>query len=49
MNPNLSLEQWFVWCQFCRHGGHQKHLEEWFRVNEECPVSNCKCLCRIGA
>lgn len=44
-NPNLALDQWFVWCEYCRHGGHKKHISDWFEENEECPVSNCHCNC----
>ena len=38
----------FVWCQKCRHGGHVKHIEEWFGLNTECPVSECTCSCNNG-
>ena len=26
-----QFEQWFTWCQSCRHGGHAQHMVDWFR------------------
>lgn len=40
------FDSWFTWCQSCRHGGHAKHMMEWFQSHSECPVTDCKCkLC----
>ncbi len=39
------VENWFVWCQKCRHGGHSAHVEEWFDTHCECPVAECTCRC----
>ncbi|ENN79182.1 hypothetical protein D910_02334, partial [Dendroctonus ponderosae] len=25
-----SFDNWFTWCQSCRHGGHSRHLTNWF-------------------
>ncbi|KRY40497.1 WD repeat-containing protein mio-A [Trichinella spiralis] len=36
---------WFVWCCLCKHGGHKKHLNQWFKRNSKCPVPKCKCEC----
>ncbi|XP_053214415.1 GATOR complex protein MIOS-like [Panonychus citri] len=36
---------WFSWCQTCRHGGHAKHMMDWFMEQSECPVSGCPCRC----
>eukprot|EP00127_Corallochytrium_limacisporum_P003496 Clim_evm124s149 gene=Clim_evmTU124s149 len=48
-NPQLAfesdLDQWFTWCQNCRHGGHLSHIIEWFDRHTICPVSGCKCQC----
>lgn len=41
----LNVEEAIVWCQSCRHGGHFKHMEEWFREERECPVTDCPCEC----
>ncbi|XP_046846433.1 LOW QUALITY PROTEIN: GATOR complex protein MIOS-like [Xenia sp. Carnegie-2017] len=41
---NVS-DLWFAWCQTCRHGGHVKHMLEWFEEHTECPVNNCDCNC----
>jgi hypothetical protein len=35
----------FVFCQKCNHGGHLKHLTNWFKENIECPVIQCTCCC----
>ena len=35
----------FSWCTRCKHGGHVKHMLDWFKTHEECPVSDCKCKC----
>jgi len=44
-NEKNEEEKWFVWCEKCRHGGHFKHVREWFEKNKECPVANCFCEC----
>lgn len=36
---------WFSWCQSCKHGGHIRHLVEWFRDHQECPFLHCQCAC----
>ncbi|KAH3759690.1 GATOR complex protein WDR24 [Pelomyxa schiedti] len=28
----------FLWCQGCGHGGHLKHLSEWFSKTSRCPA-----------
>ncbi|GES75763.1 WD repeat protein [Rhizophagus clarus] len=33
-------------CMFCFHGGHTKHIHEWFEGNNECPTG-CGCQCKI--
>ncbi|XP_028398723.1 GATOR complex protein MIOS-B-like isoform X2 [Dendronephthya gigantea] len=40
-----ASHMWFTWCQSCRHGGHAKHILEWFEEHAECPVNNCDCNC----
>ncbi|KAG8459115.1 hypothetical protein KFE25_002522 [Diacronema lutheri] len=40
-----AFDDWFAWCQSCHHGGHARHLSEWFATHDECPVSNCRCRC----
>ncbi|KAK7109429.1 GATOR2 complex protein MIOS-like [Littorina saxatilis] len=39
------LQDWFAWCQTCRHGGHAAHLTDWFRDHCDCPVTGCMCKC----
>lgn len=42
-----AFDDWFAWCQSCHHGGHARHLSDWFGAHEECPVSNCRCRCAL--
>lgn len=42
---NSKLGNWFSWCQTCKHGGHLKHLIEWFKGHNYCPYVNCNCKC----
>ncbi|KAG5872709.1 hypothetical protein JTB14_008803 [Gonioctena quinquepunctata] len=44
-SKSTPFDEWFTWCQTCRHGGHAGHLCEWFREHQECPVSGCNCRC----
>lgn len=37
--------KWFAWCQTCKHGGHIKHLIDWFKNHDKCPFLHCKCEC----
>ncbi len=34
----------YAWCQGCGHGGHVRHMDEWFQRNAACPVG-CGHLC----
>lgn len=43
----LPLDEAIVWCQQCYHGGHYKHLRDWFSEYGICPESNCSCECNI--
>ena len=38
----------YVWCPGCGHGGHVKHLQEWFATNKECPTG-CGHKCHLAA
>lgn len=40
-----SFDSWFAWCQYCRHGGHAKHITNWFAEHVECPQVGCTCRC----
>ena len=44
-NVKIAFDDWFVWCQSCRHGGHTRCLAEWFGKYDECPVNGCSCKC----
>ena len=40
-----SFDDWFSWCQHCMHGGHARHLIDWFTTHDLCPVTGCNCQC----
>lgn len=42
VNP---FNNWFTWCQSCRHGGHSNHVVDWFKEHVDCPVTGCGCHC----
>ncbi|XP_076291746.1 GATOR complex protein mio isoform X1 [Lasioglossum baleicum] len=44
-NKLTEFNNWFTWCQSCRHGGHADHITHWFRQHSECPVTSCTCRC----
>ncbi|XP_049850927.1 GATOR complex protein WDR24-like [Schistocerca gregaria] len=35
---NQSVKGIFVWCQVCGHGGHSKHMKQWFSTQTNCPM-----------
>eukprot|EP00743_Colponemidia_sp_Colp-15_P008408 GILK01009135.1.p1 GENE.GILK01009135.1~~GILK01009135.1.p1 ORF type:complete len:835 (-),score=98.21 GILK01009135.1:161-2581(-) len=37
----------FLWCQGCGHGGHMKHVMEWFSSNSQCPTG-CSHACSFA-
>ena len=39
------FDKFFTWCQFCHHGGHAKHILDWFSTHLMCPVFKCGCRC----
>jgi hypothetical protein len=43
--PALGFQDWWAWCQRCKHGGHTAHLASWFQSHDQCPVSDCNCNC----
>jgi hypothetical protein len=42
-----AFDSWFTWCVKCGHGGHSKHVLEWFEGHNACAVSGCGCKCRV--
>ncbi|KAG7207947.1 hypothetical protein KM043_009533 [Ampulex compressa] len=44
-NKLTEFNNWFTWCQTCRHGGHADHITHWFQQHSECPVTSCTCRC----
>ncbi|XP_060067051.1 GATOR complex protein MIOS-A-like [Ylistrum balloti] len=44
-NKLTPLDDWFTWCQTCRHGGHASHITSWFKDHPQCPVTGCDCKC----
>jgi hypothetical protein len=46
INTN-RVGNWFSWCQMCKHGGHIRHIIEWFKSHEYCAFIHCKCQCIV--
>ena len=44
---NNKFGNLFSWCMNCKHGGHLKHLAEWFNIHSKCPFAHCKCTCLL--
>ncbi|KAM3141374.1 hypothetical protein pb186bvf_006492 [Paramecium bursaria] len=45
---NSKLSQGYVMkCTKCKHGGHQKHLIDWFKKYKVCPNQKCYCECQL--
>lgn len=42
----IPMQEAITWCQNCRHGGHLKHVLEWFMTRSVCPMANCSCECK---
>ncbi|KAJ8324593.1 hypothetical protein O5D80_006838 [Batrachochytrium dendrobatidis] len=40
-----KIDSWFTWCQSCKHGGHTRHILDWFKQHSVCPVTDCACQC----
>lgn len=36
----------FTYCEICKHGGHLRHLVDWFATNSFCPTG-CGCQCKF--
>jgi hypothetical protein len=36
-----------TWCQGCGHGGHQQHMQQWFKLYYVCPVVGCGHHCTL--
>lgn len=43
--PTPAQDDWFAWCQRCKHGGHAGHLAQWFSSHSKCAVVECQCNC----
>ncbi|KAI6214630.1 hypothetical protein M3Y94_00291200 [Aphelenchoides besseyi] len=43
--PVKMMDDWFIWCTQCAHGGHLNHLRDWFSLNQLCPAGDCQCAC----
>jgi WD repeat-containing protein mio len=43
----VPFDDWFTWCQKCKHGGHASHILAWHKEHERCPVTGCDCKCGL--
>ena len=47
-----TIDEAFLFCQSCQHGGHAAHILEWFRADyptrRPCAVADCNCFCNLG-
>jgi len=41
---DLAVRGLFTYCEICKHGGHLRHLVNWFAKNSSCPTG-CGCQC----
>jgi len=40
-----TFDNFFTWCQNCHHGGHARHIIDWFKEHVRCPAFKCGCNC----
>ena len=45
LRDSSRLEDFWSFCNSCKHGGHSSHLAEWFATKTVCPVAECMCHC----
>ncbi|UXI18339.1 hypothetical protein NH340_JMT04282 [Sarcoptes scabiei] len=43
---HVTVRGLYIWCQGCAHGGHLKHMLEWFKTSLFCPTG-CGHQCEI--
>lgn len=41
----FAVEESFVECSKCKHGGHLTHLLKWYEETSMCPKNDCACCC----
>ena len=42
---NTTVRGLLAWCQGCGHGGHLRHIKDWFKKDRSCPTGcghNCE-------
>ena len=42
---NFNVDDALIWCLNCKHGGHYKHIVDWFNNFKMCHVNDCPCEC----
>jgi hypothetical protein len=47
LRDSSRLEDFWSFCNSCKHGGHSSHLAEWFATKTVCPVAECMCQCTL--
>ena len=43
---DLPVKSVYTWCRECSHGGHLKHIKDWFSKNSTCPTG-CGHQCKL--
>ena len=38
INSNTTVRGLLAWCQGCGHGGHLRHIKDWFKKYRNCPT-----------
>ena len=44
---DIAVRGLFTFCETCKHGGHLRHMVNWFSKNSFCPTG-CGCQCRFS-
>lgn len=47
LRSHQTVKGLFAWCQGCGHGGHLRHLQDWFSRHTRCPAG-CDHVCDIS-
>lgn len=43
---SMRIKSLSTFCSRCGHGGHFRHMDQWFSEYKQCPATGCACSCR---